>query len=79
MAATPPDDGRDDVPAERQPSVTSDLIGVKLTLFLAVGFLAVLAAFFFVGPVAGIVVLLGGVAVAGLASVAAIRRADEPD
>jgi hypothetical protein len=54
------------VPAERQASVSSDLVGVKLTLFPAVGLLAVLAAFFFVGPVAGVVVLLAAVAMAGM-------------
>jgi hypothetical protein len=56
----------------------SDLIGIKLTLFLGVGFLAVLAAFFLIGPVVGMVVLLAAVALGILAAVAAIRRAEEP-
>ena len=56
----------------------SDLIGIKLTLFLGVGFLAVLAAFFLIGPVVGIVVLLTAVALGILALVTAIRRAEEP-
>ena len=39
----------------------SDLIGVKLTLGLALWFLVVLACFFFVGPLAGIIAIIGGV------------------
>jgi len=56
----------------------SDLIGIKLTLFLGVGFLVVLGAFFLIGPVVGVIVLLAAVALGILALVTAIRRAEEP-
>ncbi len=54
----------------------SDLIGVKLTLGLALWFLVVLACFFFVGPVAGIIAIVGGVVLGAILAVAVIRRAD---
>ena len=54
----------------------SDLIGVKLTLGLALWFLVVLACFFFVGPVAGIIAIIGGVVLGAILAVAVIRRAD---
>ena len=54
----------------------SDLIGVKLTLGLALWFLVVLACFFFVGPVVGIIAIIGGVVLGGIWAVAVIRRAD---
>ena len=57
----------------------SDLIGVELTLALGVWFLIVLAAFFFVGAVAGVVVLAAGVLGFGWILVRAIGRADTPD
>jgi hypothetical protein len=44
---------RDPRPEEEQSPVGSELIGVKLTLLLGIGFLAVLAAFFLIGPVVG--------------------------
>ena len=56
----------------------SDLVGLWLTLGLAIGFLAILAVFFFVGPVVGLVVLLGAVVLAILGVVAVVRRAEEP-
>jgi membrane protein implicated in regulation of membrane protease activity len=56
----------------------SDLAGLWLTLGLAVGFLAILAVFFFVGPVVGLVVLLAAVVLAILGVVAVVRRAEEP-
>jgi hypothetical protein len=45
---------------------------------LAVGFLAILAVFFFVGVVAGVIVLLAAVVLGVLGVVAAVRRAEEP-
>ena len=54
----------------------SDLIGVKLTLALALWFLVVLGCFFFVGPVAGIVAIIGGIVIGTIVAVAVIRRAD---
>lgn len=57
----------------------SDLVGLWLTLCLAVGFLAILATFFFVGAVAGVVVLLVAVVLGVLGVVAVVRRADESD
>lgn len=56
----------------------SDLVGLWLTLLLAVGFLAILAVFFFVGVVAGIIVLLAAVVLGILGIVAVVRRAEEP-
>ena len=77
MAAS--DDERGFTPSEPRDTATSDLIGVWVTLGLAVGFLAMLAAFFFVGAFAGVIVLLGLV-VAGIAiAVAAVRRADQSE
>jgi Flp pilus assembly protein TadB len=55
----------------------SDLIGVRLTLYLGVAIIAILAAFFLVGVIAGIIVLLAAVVLAVLAVIAVIRRADE--
>ncbi len=52
------------------------MIGVKLTLGLALWFLVVLACFFFVGPVAGIIAIIGGVVVGAILAVAVIRRTD---
>jgi hypothetical protein len=56
----------------------SDLVGLWLTLVLAVGFLAILAVFFFVGVVAGIIVLFAAVVLGILGIVAVVRRAEEP-
>jgi hypothetical protein len=56
----------------------SDLVGLWVTLVLAVGFLAILAVFFFVGVVAGIIVLLAAVVLGILGIVAVVRRAEEP-
>jgi hypothetical protein len=69
---------RDPRPEEEQSPVGSELIGVKLTLLLGIGFLAVLAAFFLIGPVVGMLVLLAAVVAAILALVKVIRRAEEP-
>jgi hypothetical protein len=59
------------------PPMDSDLIGARLAAALGVWFLAVLAAFFFVGPVVGIVVILLGVVLFGWWLVDAIRRAEQ--
>jgi hypothetical protein len=57
----------------------SDLIGVKLTLGLALWFLVVLGCFFFVGPVAGIIAIVAGIVLGGILAVKVIRRADTTD
>jgi hypothetical protein len=57
--------------------MTSDLIGAKLAAAGGVWFLAVLAAFFFVSPVVGIVVILLGVVLFGWWAVDAVRRAEQ--
>jgi hypothetical protein len=54
----------------------SDLIGVKLTLGLALWFLVVLACFFFIGPVVGIIAIVAGIVIGGILAVTLIRRAD---
>jgi hypothetical protein len=54
----------------------TDLIGVKLTLGLVLWFLTVLVCFFFVGPVVGIIALIGGVILGAILAVAVIRRTD---
>ena len=54
----------------------SDLIGVKLTLALALWFLIVLGCFFFIGPVVGIVAIVGGILIGAILAVKVIRRAD---
>ena len=79
MANQAPDSGRDVTPSEPRTRATSDLIGLRLTVYLGVAIIAVLAAFFLLGPVAGIIVLLTAVVLGILGVVAAIRRADESD
>ena len=54
----------------------SDLVGAELTAALIVWLLLVLAAFFFIGPVVGIIVVIAGVIGFGWFFVSAIRRAD---
>ena len=71
-------DGRGKPPDDDSREI-SDLIGVELTLAVAVWFLIVLAAFFFVGPAAGIVAIAAGVLGFGWVFVRAIRAADTPD
>ena len=63
--------------AESEPG-GSDLIGLELTLVLGVGVIAIIASFFLIGPVAGMVVLLLAVVLAVVGVVAAIRHAEEP-
>ena len=57
----------------------SDLIGVELTLGLGAWFLLVLAAFFFIGAVVGIVVIALGVLGFGWLLANAVRNADTSD
>ena len=66
-------------PEESNEPVGSDLIGLKLTLVLGGGVLAVLAAFFLIGPVTGIVVLVVAVVLGILGLVGLIRRAEVHD
>jgi hypothetical protein len=54
----------------------SDLIGAKLALGVVLWFLAVLACFFFIGAVVGIIAIFGGVVLGGILAVTVIRRAD---
>ena len=51
----------------------SDLIGIPVALGAIVAILAVFAAFFFIGPVTGIIVLLAVVVIAGVLLVRLIR------
>jgi hypothetical protein len=78
MPNRPPDPDLEPAAEARTTSAPSDLIGVRLTLYLGVAIIAILAAFFLVGAVAGIVTLLVAVVLGVLVAVAAIRRADEP-
>jgi hypothetical protein len=57
----------------------SDLIGVELTVAVTVWLLLMLAAFFFVGPVLGLILVAAGVIGFGWLFVSAIRRADTSD
>ena len=62
----PPDERRE----------TSDLIGVEITVALTVWLLVMLAAFFFIGAVAGLILVAVGVIGFGWYAVSVIRRAD---
>jgi hypothetical protein len=53
-------------------------IGVELIVATAVWFLAVLAAFFFVGPVIGIIAIVVGLGLLGWWLVSVIRSSDQP-
>ena len=57
----------------------SDLIGVKLTLGLALWVLVVLGCFFFIGPVVGIIAIVAGIVIGAILAVGAVRRADTTD
>ncbi len=57
-------------------SSDSDLIGIPVTLGAIVAILAVFAAFFFIGPVTGIIVLLAVVVLAGVLLVRWIRASE---
>jgi hypothetical protein len=77
MSADPP---RQDTPSpESEGREISDLIGFELTLALISWFLLMLAAFFFIGPVVGLLLVVAGVIGFGWALVSAIRRADTTD
>jgi hypothetical protein len=78
MANEVPDRAPESTPEARSNKAPSDLIGVRLTLYLGVAIIAILVAFFFVGVIAGIVVLFVAVVLGLLAAISAIRRADEP-
>jgi hypothetical protein len=56
-----------------QMSSNSDLIGVPVALGAIVAILAVFGAFFFIGPITGIVVLLAVVVLAGVLLVRLIK------
>ncbi len=62
-----------------EPREVSDLIGVEITVAFGVWFLLVLAAFFFIGPVVGLIALVIGIVGFGWAAISAIRRADTSD
>jgi hypothetical protein len=79
MANQVPHRGSESTPGESRSTGPSDLVGLRLTLYLGVAMIAILAAFFFVGAVVGIIVLLACVVLGILGFVAAIRRADESD
>jgi hypothetical protein len=73
-----------DRPSESTPDrgsagIPSDLIGVRLTLYLGVAVIAILVAFFFIGVVAGIIVLVVALALGAFGLVATIRGADISD
>jgi hypothetical protein len=69
-----------DEPGPRdQTRETSDLIGVELTLALGIWLVVMLACFFFVGMVTGMIVLVAGVIGFGLFLVSAVRRAEIHD
>ncbi len=79
MANEVPDHGSESTPGERPSRAPSDLVGLRLTFYLGIAIVAVLAAFFFVGVVVGVIVLLAFVVLGILGFVAVIRRADESD
>jgi hypothetical protein len=78
MANEVPDRAPESTPEPPSNKAPSDLIGVRLTLYLGVAIIAILVAFFFVGVIAGIVLLFVAVVLGLLAAISAIRRADEP-
>ena len=57
MADEAPDHSPEPTPGERRDPGPSDLVGVRLTLYLGIAIVATLASFFFVGVVVGIIVL----------------------
>ena len=67
-----------EAPGSEQQEI-SDLVGVELVAALGIWFLVVLACFFFIGVVVGIIALLLGVIGFGWYLVAAVRRADISD
>ena len=79
MVNEAPDRSPEPTPGERRGTGPSDLVGLRLTLYLVVAIVAILASFFFVGVVVGMIVLLASVVPGILGFVAVIRRADESD
>jgi hypothetical protein len=61
------------VPFDCTPRMNEERIGIELIVSVTVWFLAVLAAFFFVGAVVGIIVILVGVGLFGWWLVSLIR------
>jgi hypothetical protein len=59
-------------------SMNEERVGIELIVSVTVWFLAVLAAFFFVGAVVGIIVILVGVCLFGWWLVSVIRKAGQP-
>jgi hypothetical protein len=57
----------------------SDLIGVELTLAVLVWLIVMLACFFLIGVVVGLIVLVAGLIGFGWWGVSALRRADISD
>ena len=64
---------------DRAPKEISDLAGAKLTLALMAWLLVMLACFFFVGAVAGMILVVAGVIGFGWLLVSVVRRADIED
>jgi hypothetical protein len=62
-----------------QMSFDSDLIGIPVALGAIVAILAVFVAFFFIGPVTGIIVLVAVVGLAGVLLVGVIRANELDD
>lgn len=58
--------------------MNGEWIGVELIVATAVWFLAILAAFFFVGPVIGIIAIVIGLGFLGWWLVSVIRSSDQP-
>jgi hypothetical protein len=65
--------------SEDQTRELSDLVGVELTLALATWFVVMLACFFFVGVVTGMIVLAAGVLGFAWFFIGAVRRAEIRD
>jgi hypothetical protein len=66
--------------AERRGSIPAtpmneERVGIELIIAVTVWFLAVLAAFFFVGPIVGIIVILVGVGLFAWWLISVIRKA----
>jgi hypothetical protein len=58
--------------------MNGERIGVELIVATALWFLAVLTAFFFVGPVIGIIAIVIGLGLLGWWLVSVIRSSDQP-
>lgn len=69
----------EDPEAQGESRGVSDLVGVELTLALMAWLLLMLACFFFVGAVAGMIVVAAGVIGFGWFLASAVRRAEIRD